>query len=410
MADFHTLIARAIASLPDPTLDARQSVYERARKALEHQLGAMEPPLSDSEFARQRLNLDEAINRSEADVALRAVMSKMDQMGIPQDVPPITVPERSIVVEPEAQDLPEADASIPPSNIGLSAPRERPRMDTRSSSIDSGDRRRAIILGSVLGVIILGIGAIAFLSRDQKPKIVTAETPASSRTADADSKFDDRVGGASQSAEPRPNRATAEPRRPEGQQATQGQGASRAEVSVAQRAFMFEEAEAGGQEPKAFGGRAIWRLDTVNDGQGQPSETAIRADLDLADSGLMMTFVIRRNVDASLPASHLVQMSFTRSGNAQDRSVRDVAVPQFKTDESARGTPLSGLVVPVTENVFLVGLANLPVEVTRNVEMMRTRSWIDVPIRYANGKRAMISFEKGASGDRVIAEALDLWR
>lgn len=409
MADFHSLIARAIASMQDPTPEARRAVYERARAALDHQLRAIEPALSETDIARQRLNLDEAINRLEAEIVMRSLAVGHEIEAVS---PNMSASPADDVDTNASQRLapPEVSPRKAPASIISAPPRERPRMETRGPDLDPSDRRRAIILGSVLGVVILGIAAIAFMSRDQKPRMVAGETAEVARPSEAETKFDDRVGSAARAPEARP---ATEPRRVEGSGGTPTQGTTgtpRGEVPVAQRAFMFEEAEAGAQEPKVFGGRAIWRLDAVNDGQGQPSETTVRADIDLAEAGLTMTFVVRRNVDASLPASHLVQMSFARSELGQERSVRDIAVPQFKVDESSRGTPLSGLVVPVTENVFLVGLANIPGEVTRNVEMMRTRSWVDVPIRFANGKRAMITFEKGASGDRVIAEALAIWR
>jgi hypothetical protein len=69
-----------------------------------------------------------------------------------------------------------------------------------------------------------------------------------------------------------------------------------------------------------------------------------------------------------LPASHLIELTFT-TPNDPGRTVREVGVLQFKIDEAGRGTPLAGLPVPVKENVFLVGLSNVPRDIEANTDL-----------------------------------------
>jgi hypothetical protein len=83
---------------------------------------------------------------------------------------------------------------------------------------------------------------------------------------------------------------------------------------------------------------------------------------------------------------------------------------QLKNEEGARGTPLSGVQIPVMDNVFLMGLSNLKSDVERNTELLTRRNWIDLPIRYASGQRAIVSFEKGISGDQIMAQAFASWQ
>ena len=71
--------------------------------------------------------------------------------------------------------------------------------------------------------------------------------------------------------------------------------------------------------------------------------------------------------------------------------------------------PAPGLPVPVRENLFLIGLSNLPRDIERNTTLMTERNWIDLPIRLASGQRAILSFEKGATGDRILDEAFATW-
>src|SRR5712675_2489219 len=72
MADYHPLIARAVAGLDKNTGENRRSLYERARTALVAQWRGVNPPLEESEITRERLALEEAIRKVEAESARHA--------------------------------------------------------------------------------------------------------------------------------------------------------------------------------------------------------------------------------------------------------------------------------------------------------------------------------------------------
>ena len=72
MADYHPLISRAVAGLDKNTGENRRVLYERARAALVNQLRSIEPALDESDITRERLALEEAIRKVEADAAKRA--------------------------------------------------------------------------------------------------------------------------------------------------------------------------------------------------------------------------------------------------------------------------------------------------------------------------------------------------
>ena len=78
----------------------------------------------------------------------------------------------------------------------------------------------------------------------------------------------------------------------------------------------------------------------------------------------------------------------------------------MKSNEQARGTPLAGLAVKVTDGFFLVGLSNVDADRARNLQLLKERSWFDVPLVYANQRRAIIAIEKGAPGERAFKDAL----
>ena len=73
MADYHPLIARAVAGLDKNTGENRRALYERARTALVAQLRGVVPALDESEITRERLALEEAIRKVEAESARQFV-------------------------------------------------------------------------------------------------------------------------------------------------------------------------------------------------------------------------------------------------------------------------------------------------------------------------------------------------
>lgn len=64
MADFYSIMAQAVSALDDNTRDARRTLYERARTALD---GHGTAALKQSEFLIARISLEEAIAKVEAE-------------------------------------------------------------------------------------------------------------------------------------------------------------------------------------------------------------------------------------------------------------------------------------------------------------------------------------------------------
>jgi hypothetical protein len=246
-----------------------------------------------------------------------------------------------------------------------------------------------VAVGVVLAIVIGAIAVVAWLLRD-KPAHLQEQPPVAAAPAppDAEAKLAERAPGSAPAGGP----------------------AARPDVAVAQRAILYEENQADPQSPKAVAGRALWRLDNLNVGQGQPLETVVRASVDVQGAGLSLALVLRRNMDPTLPASHTIELTFTTASADPTRVVRDIGLLQLKNEEAVRGTPLAGLPVPVKDNVFLIGLSNLQGDTERNVDLLRTRNWIDLPIRFASGQRAILSFEKGISGEQVVNDAFNQWR
>jgi hypothetical protein len=212
-------------------------------------------------------------------------------------------------------------------------------------------------------------------------------------TAPQRPKISDRVG----------QEQAAAPARPAAPPTTQQPAAA-----VAQRVVLYEEDPADPQG-KRFVGSAIWRTETVSPGPGLAPELAVRADVEIPDRRLTMTFSLRRNTDQALPASHTIEIMFTLPADFPGGGISNVPGILMKQAEQTRGTPLAGLAVKVTTGFFLIGLSAVAADVERNVQLLKERSWFDIPVVYNNGTRAILAVEKGTPGERAFNDAFAAW-
>jgi len=176
---------------------------------------------------------------------------------------------------------------------------------------------------------------------------------------------------------------------------------------VREQAVLYEEdpADAKGRQ---FDGSVIWRTERVKV-DGQPDELAARADVEIPSRGLHMTMLLKRNLDPSLPASHVVELRLGFLADVDARGIANVPGILMKANQQARGTPLAGLAVKVTEGFFLVGLSNVAVDRARNLKLLVEKPWFDMPIVYGNQRRAILAIEKGGSGDQVFKTVAATW-
>ena len=177
-------------------------------------------------------------------------------------------------------------------------------------------------------------------------------------------------------------------------------------AAVAQRVVLYEE-DPNDPNGKRFVGSAIWRTETVTTGPGQSPDVAIRADVEIPERKLSMTWSLRRNSDPGLPASHTVEITFKLPPDFASGGVSNVPGILMKQAEQARGVPLAGLAVKVTNGFFLIGLSASETDRDRNC--CKERSWFDIPVVYNNNRRAILALEKGTPGERAFAEVFQAW-
>ncbi|KQP11630.1 hypothetical protein [Methylobacterium sp. Leaf93] len=320
--------------------------------------------------------------------------------------------------EPASEPTPEppvAEGATMPAAADGGNGRNRPRIDVVAPRKGRPRLIRNVFVGSVLLIVVGLIAVAAFMLRDKPSDLQPGTTEAQEETSDSGAaKYADRIGGdapaSSERRDPSARQTLARP--PATTPVDPTKPPTQPDVAVAQRAVLFEENTAGGNaQPITFQGMVVWRLEAMNGEQGQPLETVIRGRVTFAEAGLSLVMTIRRNLDATFPASHTIELAFTTTSPAGDtHSVQDVGLLSAKEEESGRGSPVSGLPVRVKENLFLIGLSSLQADVDRNTDLLEHRNWFDLPMKFAAGPRGVLTFEKGSSGNQVIRSAFEQWR
>jgi len=112
MTDYQPLISRAVEGLGKSTGEARRALYERARSALVAQLRAVEPALSESDITRERLSLEEAIRKVEAEAARKSRAEARGEVRF--ESRPLKTAGRAAQAESAPRNAPPAPPAPPP--------------------------------------------------------------------------------------------------------------------------------------------------------------------------------------------------------------------------------------------------------------------------------------------------------
>ena len=267
---------------------------------------------------------------------------------------------------------------------------------------------RPLLIGLPVALVVAAIAVFAWMKRDN-PEEIAKLRPAPGAETSADptqGKIIERIGGGAAPV-PRPANSPLSPNQAQQQVAPQ-QAASA--VPVAQRAALLLDAPDEPERVKTFVGNVVWRLDNVSRGPGQPLAVGVRAEIDLPDAKLKAVMLIQKNTDATLPASHTIELRFVPAEGGPLPGVAQIQTPQMRREDVAMGEALVGVPTPILRNYFLIGLTRGAAAEARNVDMIRNRGWFDVPMLLTDQRIAKITFEKGSAGERIINEAFDAWK
>lgn len=151
-----------------------------------------------------------------------------------------------------------------------------------------------------------------------------------------------------------------------------------------------------------------WRSDWIA-AAGRPAELVVLACVEIPDLNTTAAVEFRRNTDQSLPATHLVQVTFVQPDDVAGREIATIPGMMLKVSERSKGSPLAAVAVKISKGSFLIGLSNTEIDRVRNLQLLKERRWFDIPLYYANQRRGILVIDKGNSGEQMFRSALTEW-
>ncbi len=277
---------------------------------------------------------------------------------------------------------------------------------------DAGPAKRLVVVGGIVGLVVALVAIAAYKLRDRPEDLLRPQPPSPSTQGDAGAggKIVDRIGAGTATPGSAPALAgvpssTAD----RNDDAKSGSGPANPPIPVAYRAALLVEAPDEPSKIKTFRGTVVWRVDNVSNGPDEPLSMAVRAEIDIPEEKLQVAMTLQKNFDGTLPASHTVKLMFAVPQDSSFGNIKQISVLQMRREDNPTGESLKGITVPIMENSFLVGLARGHAEAS-NLDHLRSREWLDVPMVLGNGHIAKLTFEKGPSGQRALDDAMASWQ
>lgn len=172
--------------------------------------------------------------------------------------------------------------------------------------------------------------------------------------------------------------------------------------------MLFYETSLGLEQQARYEGGVTWSEEVETDGTA--SRPFIRAQIQVPERNLSIDMSIKLNGDQTLPVSHLIDINFSLPDDFEGGEIDQVTEVKMKNTEEQPGDRLVAISAKIDTTFFVVGLENDDQDVVAtNLQLLSRRNWIDIPISYSNGRKALITLEKGASGVAIFDKVLAAW-
>lgn len=166
----------------------------------------------------------------------------------------------------------------------------------------------------------------------------------------------------------------------------------------------LEVAADGTKSVVPFSGEVEWSKGV--DETGQPT---LIGKASIPARSLGVELLIRKNSDPTLPASHLMEVTFDVAETFVGGGVASLPGVLLKDQELVGGTPLVGASARVLGNSFLYALSASAVDSAANINLLTTKKWLDLLVIYSTGKQAAITLEKDEAADALFKEVFATW-
>ncbi len=206
----------------------------------------------------------------------------------------------------------------------------------------------------------------------------------------ADDKIEDRLGAEGGTTDPSLTQ--------EGDPASAGANASA-------QSLLLEASTDGNSGAVPFSGTVEWSR-----GVDELGEPTLIGQANIPARNMKVKVLIRRNGDASLPASHLMEIDFDVSETFVGGAVAGLPGILLKNEELVQGVALVGASARVVGNSFLFALSAADQDIRTNLDLLENRKWMDLALIYASGNRAIITLEKDDAAQALFRDVMAQWQ
>src|SRR4051812_16022497 len=96
-------------------------------------------------------------------------------------------------------------------------------------------------------------------------------------------------------------------------------------VPIASRAAMLVATVADAAKPQISVGNAVWSI--VPAPPGQPAGIGAKSEVEIPELKMHASMFLKKNLDASLPASHTIDLRVTFDQGSPIKGIKDIALP-----------------------------------------------------------------------------------
>ncbi|MBU1176396.1 MAG: hypothetical protein KKH72_13410 [Alphaproteobacteria bacterium] len=130
---------------------------------------------------------------------------------------------------------------------------------------------------------------------------------------------------------------------------------------------------------------------------------------DIPARNMSVNLLVKKNSDASLPASHIIEIDFEVSDSFIGGGISRIAGILMKNEELVQGVQLVGASARIVGNRFLFALSAAPEDVVTNNALLKSRKWMDLAIIYSTGKQAILTLEKDDAAATLFEGVIAAW-
>lgn len=355
-----------------------------------------------------------------AEVRSRAVAAETDDednafsVGTPTPMPPprptVTRSPRPIPAAPgaalrqsQAANAPMSDADMADiADGGGRRGRRAARKDAPRGRTAKPVKRRSVLSRLILFVLILAVlgagGYAAFKYRDEIQDFFSSVTGGDETTegdaADATPGADAAAVGGDDAVRvvgPQPEDAPVAP--------NNNVVGIQEPAFLETQAILYEAVAADGVLP-AYEGTITWAFEDTPDG------ARVIGTINVPERNLVLVLSMEQAPDTNTTVSHTMDVIVTAPADFPGGGIQSLGQLAAKSSEDAIGTPIVATAQALPPDYFLLEFDRASVRT--NMSQLR-QDWFDLGLVYANGQRAIITFNKGTEGREVFAQALQAW-